>query len=322
MFDSTSTKSTAWLFPGQGSQTVGMGRDVYDRFPAARAVFDEADAVLCFALSELCFAGPGDTLTRTENAQPALLTTSIALLRAAEEAAGGALPLPAFAAGHSLGEYSALVAAGALPFADALRLVRRRGELMAAASEGTMAAIIGLDVEPLRAVCDEASAHGVVVIANENSPGQLVISGAAAGVQRAMALAKERGARRALPLQVSAAFHSPLMAEAAQGLQSAIDNVSVVRVPRVPVISNVSAEPLLAPDAIRAELVAQVTAPVRWIASIERMAADGVTRFVEIGPGTVLTGLVKRIAPGVELINVGDAAAVERWAATMQGSAE
>jgi len=306
--------TTAWVFPGQGSQAVGMGRDVVERFAAAQAVFDEADQVLGFALSELCFVGPAAELTRTENAQPALLTTSMALLAAAREyAAAEHLPGPSYVAGHSLGEYSALVAAGALSFADALCLVRRRGELMAAATEGTMAAIMGLDVSTLHAICSEASDAGSVVVANENSPGQLVISGTLAGVERAMALAKARGAKRALPLNVSAAFHSPLMAEAARGLEVAVAEVEQVSVPKMPVISNVTADPLVEPQAIRAELVAQVTAPVRWIASVERMAADGVTHVVEIGPGNVLAGLIKRIAPGMALLNVNDAASVVRW---------
>lgn len=307
------TSKSAWIFPGQGSQTVGMGRDVYDQSVAARAVFAEADQVLGFALSQLCFDGPADTLTQTENAQPALLTTSIALLAAARER--GDLIAPHFVAGHSLGEWSALVAAGSLTFADALWLVRRRGELMAAATNGTMAAIIGLDLAPLQAVCAEASAAGVVVVANENSPGQLVISGATAGVERAMALAKERGAKRALPLKVSAAFHSPLVADAARGLAEVIAAVDQIKAPTPPVISNVTAEPLLDPDLIRQELVAQVTAPVRWIASVERMAAEGVGRVIEIGPGNVLTGLTKRIAPEIELINVNNAESVDAWLA-------
>lgn len=305
--------TAAWVFPGQGSQAIGMGRDVYERSAAARAVFDEANDVLGFALSQLCFDGPAETLTQTENAQPALLTTSIALLRAAQDRGDAASALPIYMAGHSLGEYSALVAAGSLQFADALRLVRRRGELMAGASEGTMAAIIGLDLPALQAVCQEVSAEDVVVVANENSPGQLVISGSSTGVERAMALAKERGAKRALPLNVSAAFHSPLMEQAAQGLATAVAQIEQIARPHVPVISNVTAEPLTDPAAIRAELVAQVTAPVRWIASVERMVADGVTQIVEIGPGAVLTGLAKRIASGIELVNVNDSASMERW---------
>lgn len=290
-----------------------MGQDLYQASPAARAIFDEADATLGFALSRLCFAGPPETLTQTENAQPALLTTSMALLAAARERAGDALTEPVLAAGHSLGEYSALVAAGALRFADALRLVRRRGELMAAAREGTMAAIMGLDLESLRAVCAEASSVGVVVVANENSPGQLVISGVTAAVEHAMELARQRGAKRAVLLNVSAAFHSPLMEQAAAGLAEAVAAVTELRAPRFPVLSNVTATPLTTPEAIRAELVAQVTAPVRWIASVERLVAAGVTHCIEIGPGTVLTGLIKRIAPQLALRNVHSLATVEAW---------
>ena len=302
---------TAWIFPGQGAQTVGMGRDVYEQSLAARAVFDQADDVLGFALGRLCFEGPVAELTQTENAQPALLTTSIALLHAATQCAD--LQPPMYMAGHSLGEYTALVAAGGLRFEDALRLVRRRGELMAAATEGTMAAVMGLDLPTLEAVCAEASERGVVVVANQNAPGQLVLSGTTDAVERAGVLAKGRGAKRVVPLNVSAAFHSPLLVQAAEGLQAAIAAVDQISAPQPAVVSNVSAEPLSDATTIRTELVTQVTAPVRWIASVERMHRDGVTQFVEIGPGTVLTGLVKRIVPGAELINVHDIASLERW---------
>src|SRR4051812_23636533 len=268
-----------------------MGRDLYEASAAARAIFDLADATLGIDLTRLCFEGPEEALTATENAQPALLTVSAALLAAlrdrqgeGETRRGGdkergrqgdethvslSPPLPfalSFVAGHSLGEYSALVAAGALDIPTALRLVRRRGELMAEAREGGMAAIIGLDEAPLEQVCHEASAEDApVVIANYNSPGQLVISGASAAVERACALAKERGAKRALPLKVSAAFHSPLMRPAADGLASAVAQAAIVDA-QTPVISNVTAEPLVQADAIRRELIAQVTSPVRWIA--------------------------------------------------------
>lgn len=302
---------TAWIFPGQGAQTVGMGADVAEQSAAARAVFGEADSVLGFGLSELCFGGPGDELTATENAQPALLTVSTALLAAARELAGG-LPGPAFVAGHSLGEYSALVAAGAIGFGDALRVVRRRGELMAAASEGTMAAVMGLELEVLRAVCRDVS-DGVVVVANENSPGQLVISGGSAAVQRAMALAKERGAKRVIQLNVAAAFHSPLMAGAARGLEQALGEAPAFSRPEYTVVSNVHAAPLAHQAAIADELVTQVTAPVRWIASVRYMVDAGVTRFVEIGPGNVLAGLVKRIVPGVDVVGVSDWASLTGW---------
>jgi [acyl-carrier-protein] S-malonyltransferase len=299
-----------------------MGRDLYEGSRAAQAIFDQADATLGFTLTRLCFEGPEETLTATENAQPALVTVCTALLAVITEGfedkrqeTGEFLsPVPvSFVAGHSLGEYSALVAAGALDFATALRLVRRRGELMAAADEGAMAAIIGLDEELLETLCREASAEGApVVIANYNSPGQLVISGAAATVERACALSKERGAKRALPLKVSAAFHSPLMRAAADSLASVVADVPIADA-RVPVLSNVSAEPLSEATAIRHELASQVTAPVRWIASVRRMADAGVDTFVEVGPGAVLTGLIKRIAPGAGLANINDLASARSF---------
>ena len=322
--------SIALIFPGQGSQAVGMGSDVYETSAAARAVFDQADALLEFALSRLCFAGPADLLTATENAQPALLTVSVALLAALgyvnEETVigSGYLPLtsviPSHVAGHSLGEYTALVAGGALDFSTALRLVRQRGELMAAASEGSMAAIIGLDADALDRICRAVSAeHGPVVIANYNAPGQLVISGASASVEQACELAKEHGAKRVLPLKVSAAFHSPLMQATAEQLTPAIA-AATVRNPFVPVISNVSAKALTDADAIRNELVAQITAPVHWIRSIEQMVAAGVDTFVEVGAGSVLTGLVKRIAPAATLFTLNSAQSVADWPGKRLGS--
>jgi [acyl-carrier-protein] S-malonyltransferase len=301
--------NTAFVFPGQGSQIVGMGHDLYEASPAARAIFDYADALLGFPLSGLCFEGPEETLIATENAQPALLTVSTALLAAlgdSVDVASFVVGRSSFVAGHSLGEYSALVAAGALDFATALRLVRRRGELMAAADEGAMAAIIGLDETQLELLCREVSAEGApVVIANYNSPGQLVISGAVAAVERACGLAKERGAKRALPLKVSAAFHSPLMRGAAVSLAAAVANAPIDDA-RVQVLSNVTAEPLTEATAIRRELVTQVSSAVRWIASVRRMTESGVDTFVEVGPGAVLTGLIKRIAPGARLLNISD----------------
>ncbi len=306
-----------------------MGRDLYEQVPAARAVFDQADQIVGLPLSELCFEGPQEQLTATENAQPALLTASAALLAAlatlADQPSRFASPQvslssgqlvclsnggPGFVAGHSLGEFSALVAAGALDFATALRLVRRRGELMAAAHEGTMAAIIGLDAETIEEICGEVTADdGRVVIANYNSPGQLVISGAMAAVEHAGVLAKERGARRVLPIPVSAAFHSPLMHEAARGLIAPVGAAAITDA-HIAVISNVTAEPLVRAEEIRSELIAQITAPVRWIASIQRMAAEGVDTFVEIGPGKVLTGLIRRIVPGARLVNLNSLASI------------
>lgn len=303
--------TTAWVFPGQGSQAVGMGRDVYDRFAVAREIFDEADAVLGFGLAKLCFEGPADDLMLTENAQPALLTTSTALLAVTRELSGSELR-PTLLAGHSLGEYSALVASGALNFGDALRLVRRRGELMAETPEGTMAAIMGLDLPVLQSVCADASAAGPVVVATENSPAQFAISGSVAGVEQALVLAKQQGAKRAVRLNVSVALHSPLMERAARAFAPEVAAVEDITAPQWPVVANVTAEPLTEPEEIRAELVEQVTSPVRWIASVQRMVAAGVTRFVEIGHGNVLTGLIKRIVPGLELINVNSAAAIEQ----------
>jgi [acyl-carrier-protein] S-malonyltransferase len=302
--------TVALVFPGQGAQHIGMGYDLYNASAAARAVFDQADETLGFALSRLCFTGPEAALTATENAQPALLATSMALLAALREA--GHHVAPALLAGHSLGEYSALVAAGALDLPTALRLVRLRGELMAAAHQGGMAAIVGLGEEALEAACRAASSAGApVVIANYNAPGQLVISGASAAVERAGTLAKERGAKRVLPLKVSAAFHSPLMRAAADGLAVAVAQAAVADA-GVPVIANVIAEPIADAQAIRAELVTQVIAPVRWIASIRYAVAAGVDTFVEVGAGSVLTGLIKRIAPAARLVNVAERADLDR----------
>jgi len=293
-----------------------MGRDMYEESQAARAIFDYADATLGFSLARLCFEGPEEILTATENAQPALVTVCTALLAALGDSTDVSPVVGRWSsvvAGHSLGEYSALVAAGALDFATALRLVRRRGELMAAAGEGAMAAIIGLDEAPLEALCHEASTEGApVVIANYNSPGQLVISGAVTAVEQACALAKERGAKRALPLKVSAAFHSPLMRAAADSLASVVADVPIADA-HVPVLANVSAEPLFEADAIRRELAAQVTSAVRWIASVRHMTDAGVDTFVEVGPGAVLTGLIKRIAPGVQLVNISDLASARSF---------
>ena len=297
-----------------------MGRDLYARSAAARAVFDEADAVLGLPITRLCFEGPEGALTATENAQPALLTMSLALLRALEEARGEPLPAPFAVAGHSLGEFSALVAGGALDFATALHLVRRRGELMAEAQEGSMAAVIGLSDDELDQVCREISASladhaetvSTVVVANYNAPDQMVISGSKLAVEHAGLLAKVRGAKRVIPLKVSAAFHSPLMIHAAEGMARTLETVAVKAL-HIPLIANVTAEPLVTPDDVRREAIAQVVAPVRWIASVQRMAHDGVTAFLELGPGKVLTGLIKRIAPHARLVNVSSAEDVQAF---------
>lgn len=304
--------ATAWIFPGQGSQFVGMGQALADAHSAARDTFAEADALLGFPLSQLCFAGPADRLTETINAQPAILVTSIAALRVLR-AQRPDLLAPCCVAGHSLGEYSALVAADALAFADAVRLTRVRGELMARAGAmqpGSMAAVLKLADEQVAAICAQAQAEAsdVVQVANYNSPGQVVISGGVRGVAAATALAKAAGGR-VMPLAVSVAAHSALMASATADFARHVAE-TVFRPPSVPVISNVTAEPLADPDAIRADLVQQLTSPVRWTASIQRMIALGADRFIEIGPGNVLTGLVKRIAPDVATANVATPADV------------
>lgn len=308
------TVSIAYVFPGQGSQTVGMGQALAAAYPEAAAVFAEADETLGFGLSELCFQGPAEALNDTINTQPALLTTSVAALRALT-AALGALPPALFTAGHSLGEYSALVAADVLSFGDALRLVRLRGHLMGQADEtapGGMAAIIALDAALVDAICAEARAAtgGVVQVANYNSPGQVVISGDEASLAAALELARGRGARKSVRLPISIAAHSPLMAPAAVEMERAILATSL-RAPSVPVVSNITATPLTQKAEIQRELVGQLTAGVRWEDSVRMMANAGVNLFVELGAGSVLTGLVKRIAKEAEALAVSDAAGVE-----------
>jgi [acyl-carrier-protein] S-malonyltransferase len=301
---------TSYLFPGQGSQTVGMGLALAQRYEEARQAFAEADRILGFQLSDLCFRGPAATLTETSNAQPALLTASIAALRALN-AAQPELPPPAFVAGHSLGEYSALVAAGMLQFADAVRLTRVRGELMRRAGErapGSMAAILGIDDAQVAAICLRAAAETqrVIQVANYNAPGQVVISGEQAGVERAMELAKEAHGR-CRPLAVSIAAHSALMSSVVDEFAAHVAATPFESPARcLPVIANLSARPLASVEQIRDELVGQLTGSVRWTDSVRHMAEDGVNRFIEVGPGTVLTGLVKRIAPLAETANVAE----------------
>ncbi|GAB4408951.1 MAG: ACP S-malonyltransferase [Anaerolineales bacterium] len=310
------TPRLAFQFPGQGSQHVGMGKALAERFPSARRTFEEADDILGFALSRLCFEGPAETLTDTVNAQPAILTTSIAALRALAEATDGRI-VPDYYIGHSLGEYSALVAAGALTFADGLRLVRLRGELMQEAGRarpGGMMAVIGLDARVLEEICRQASDdERVVQVANDNAPGQVVLSGDMHSLERAGELAKEAGARRIIRLAVSIAAHSRLMARAAEGLRRAVHAVSL-QPPAAPVVANVDARPIHTPEEVRQELVAQLTAPVRWTDSIRELARRGVGHFVEIGPGSVLTGLVGRIVGTASATSVGDSDAVLAFA--------
>ena len=293
----------AFVFPGQGSQYPGMGKDLVENFSVAKQVFEEADEALGFDLSGLCFRGSEEDLKLTANTQPAILTASVATLRVLEQETG---LCPDYTAGHSLGEYSALVASGALTFAAAVSTVRQRGTFMQEAvpvGVGAMAAIMGIERPELEALCTEAAAGEVVAPANFNSPGQIVIAGHATAVERAIALAKERGAKRALPLPVSAPFHSPLMAPAAERLAAVLGPLAIGEM-RCPVVSNVEAEENHDPRRIKALLVDQVCAPVRWDESVLRMHSLGVERFVEIGPGKVLTGLIKRIARGAILENV------------------
>jgi [acyl-carrier-protein] S-malonyltransferase len=322
-------RAVAFLFPGQGSQSLGMGEALAAHYPAAAEAYAEADEVLGFPLSRLCFAGPEEVLTDTINAQPALLATSMAALRAlhselGEDFAGMARAAgPVYVAGHSMGEYSALVAAGALSYADGLRLVRERGRLMKQAGEaspGMMAAILGLDEERVAAICTEVRGDGrIVQVANDNCPGQVVISGDRAGMEAAMAALQSAGARKVAPLAVSIAAHSPLMQPAADALRYAIE-ATPVHAPQVPVIANTSAEILISPAEIRSELVAQLTGSVRWTASMQRALAAGVTDFVEIGAGEVLTGLMKRIERSAGRHSVADPAGTASFAGWLRAN--
>ncbi len=298
----------ALVFPGQGSQTVGMGKALADAFAEARQVFDEVDAALDERLSATIWNGPAETLTLTENAQPALMAVSIAALRVLQQQAGLDIARDiAFVAGHSLGEYSALAAAGALSLADAARLLRIRGRAMQKAvpvGVGAMAALIGLELDEARAIAAEASSAGICAAANDNGGGQVVLSGAKAAVERAVELAKARGVKRAMLLPVSAPFHCPLMQPAAEVMADALAQVSV-SAPLVPVVANVVARPIKEPAEIVQNLVEQVTATVRWRESVLFMAQSGVSSFFEIGSGRVLTGLIKRIAESASATPIG-----------------
>lgn len=314
----TGRNGVAFLFPGQGSQHVGMGQALCDRFPEARAVFEEAEDALALNLRELCFGGPAAELNRTENTQPAILAVSVAALRVLEGGGGSA---PAWVAGHSLGEYSALVCAGALGLADAVRVVRERGRLMQRAvpvGEGGMAAVIGLEEAAVREVCEEAGRGEVVAPANLNGGGQVVISGAREAVRRASLLARERGARNVVELAVSAPFHSALMAPAAEGLRDALESVEVQPF-RVELVTNVEAALNSDPERVKPLLVQQVVAPVRWEESMKLLAGLGCDRVIELGPGRVLSGLVRRIDRRMSPFNLEKPEDLEKLPAEVRG---
>ncbi|AZV52298.1 [acyl-carrier-protein] S-malonyltransferase [Bacillus pumilus] len=307
----------AFLFPGQGSQKIGMGKDLFDQEAVSKAVFEEADKTLGFELSSMIFEGDAEELTLTYNAQPALLTTSIAILKKFEESGIKA----DYAAGHSLGEYTALVAAGALSFQDAVYAVRKRGELMneaVPAGEGAMAAILGLDQAALLEVTKEVTESGhLVELANLNCPGQIVISGTAKGVELASEKAKEKGAKRAIALEVSGPFHSALMKPAAEKFTDVLSKLDISDA-KTPVISNVTADIVTSRDAIETKLIEQLYSPVRFEESVERLIDLGVTTFIEIGPGKVLSGIVKKVNRRLTTISVSDQETIEAAIQTLK----
>ena len=298
----------AFVFPGQGAQVVGMGKDLYDEFPAAKELFDRADEILGIPLSRICFEGPEDELQQTQNTQPAIAVTSLALLRVATDLNPDLLERPAFVAGHSLGEYPALVAAGALGFDDAVRLLRTRGELMAAAGKarpGTMAAVIGLDVSECEDVCRESGAE----ICTVNAPGQIVVGGPRESVVRALDYAQARGAKKVIPLSVSGAFHSSLMRSAAEGMVNPVATTTFSEL-QVPVVANCTATAIDGITTVRNELVDQVHRPVQWARTVEFLGEQGVDTFIEFGPGRVLSGIIKRMLRRSTCITVNSAESV------------
>lgn len=302
-------KSVAYVFPGQGAQAVGMGKDLYDSFESVKALFKQADDAINFPISKICFEGPDEELRKTVNSQPAIVLVSLSCLKAVQEVAGETFPSPAFLAGHSLGEYTALAAASVIDFAEAIMLSRERGRLMFEAGlkkPGAMAAVLGLDEAVLADVCKQTD----TVIANYNCPGQLVISGATENIARASEMAKAKGAARVTPLQVSGAFHSSLMQPAVPGMESIL-NKTAFRDPSVPIIGNVMAQPLTKGNQFRDELLKQLVNGVQWQRSVEYMVGQGVKKFIEIGPGKVLAGLIRRIDKEAEITNISDSNSIK-----------
>lgn len=306
----------AFLFPGQGAQYIGMGKELYDNYDIVKQVFDKADTILDQDFVNLIFSGSEEDIKKTENTQPGILMISTGISELLKQKG----IFPAMTAGLSLGEYSALVAANAIPYEDALPLVRKRGQLMneaVPARQGTMAAVLGLDAESLLSCCDQASEYGVVGIANYNCPGQLVLSGEVTAVEKASEIAKEAGARRIVPLQVSGPFHSPLLKRAGEALARELDKIRV-KTPEIPVITNVEARPVMDPANIKRLLIDQVSSPVRWEDSVRYMISQGIDVFIEAGPGKALTGFVKKIDKTARVYNVEDMASLEALLAGLE----